>query len=284
MPARGNAIQSAHGCGTAFKLTPPATGRSAWTESVLYRFAGETNCATDGAIPAGGLLADAQGALYGVTEAGGRGCRPPAPPVTEPGCGTVFRLTPPANGRAGWAETVLYRFLGGIDGATPVGGLIAGPHGLLFGATAAGGIPFVDCGTIFMLTPPTAGETAWTKKVLHRFAGTPDACIPMAGLIADGVLHGTTYGGGRSGYGAVFELTPPTGGRTAWTERVLYSFKFGTDGALPQAGLVAVAHGAREKGTGFARPPLVAHQPRIARRGAQFPRFRLPLPCPVGNL
>jgi uncharacterized repeat protein (TIGR03803 family) len=141
---------------------------------------------------------------------------------------------------------VLYRFLGGIDGATPVGGLTAGPHSVLFGATAAGGIPLVDCGTIFMLTPPTAGMTAWTKKVLHRFAGAPDGCIPQAGLIADadGVLRGTTYGGGRSGYGTVFELTPPAGGGTARTERVLYSFKFGTDGALPQAGLIADAHGA----------------------------------------
>jgi uncharacterized repeat protein (TIGR03803 family) len=53
-------------------------------------------------------------------------------------------------------------------------------------------------------------------------------------------FHGTTQGGG-SGLGTVFELTPA--GATRWTEKVLYAFKGGTDGAYPKAGLIMDAVG-----------------------------------------
>jgi uncharacterized repeat protein (TIGR03803 family) len=56
---------------------------------------------------------------------------------------------------------------------------------------------------------------------------------PYGGLVLDskGNLYGTTYRGGVSGYGTVFEVTPD--GR----ETVLYSFTGGTDGSYPAAGL-----------------------------------------------
>ena len=43
---------------------------------------------------------------------------------------------------------------------------------------------------------------------------------PQAGLIADskGNLFGTTYVGGASGVGTVFELSPPATAGGAWTE------------------------------------------------------------------
>src|SRR5271167_4269337 len=44
--------------GTVFKLTPGSGG--GWTESVLYSFCGQSNCA-DGANPAAGLIFDALG-------------------------------------------------------------------------------------------------------------------------------------------------------------------------------------------------------------------------------
>jgi uncharacterized repeat protein (TIGR03803 family) len=49
-----------------------------------------------------------------------------------------------------------------------------------------------------------------------------------------GTLYGTTYEGGASGYGTVFSIT------TAGEEHVLYSFGGGSDGAYPEAGLIAV--------------------------------------------
>jgi hypothetical protein len=54
-------------CDTVFKLTPPAKGHTAWTETVLHSFTG----GADGAGPRGGLVLDTKGALYGTTILGG---------------------------------------------------------------------------------------------------------------------------------------------------------------------------------------------------------------------
>jgi len=82
-------------------------------------------------------------------------------------------------------------------------------------------------------TPAVAQET-----VLFSFNST-DGLNPVAGLIFDGAgnLYGTTLYGGANNYGAVFELTPSTGGR--WKETVLHSFNLnGTDGYRPYGGLI----------------------------------------------
>jgi uncharacterized repeat protein (TIGR03803 family) len=193
--------------GTVFKLTPPAKGQTAWTETVLYHFTG----GSDGSLPYAGLIADNSGALYGETQQGGSGC----PQVN--GCGTVFKLTPSAKGQTAWTETVLYRFTGGSDGATPRAGLIADKQGVLYGTTTVGGgqspclrRSAVGCGTVFKLTPPAKGQTTWTETVLYRFKGaTSDGSVPFGGLIADnsGALYSTTGVGGTASLGTVFKLT-----------------------------------------------------------------------------
>jgi uncharacterized repeat protein (TIGR03803 family) len=105
---------------------------------------------------------------------------------------------------------VLYSFLGGGDGGAPRAGLIA-EQGTLFGTTTGGGI--ANNGTVFKLTPPAKGQSAWKESVLHRFCSQPgcsDGSGPVAGLIADergGALYGTTLSGGSSGAGTVFKLT-----------------------------------------------------------------------------
>jgi uncharacterized repeat protein (TIGR03803 family) len=223
---------NSQGCGTVFKLTPPARGQTAWTESVLYNFKGG---ASDGVGPTG-VIAD-KGALYGTTVYGGSD-------VNTIGVGTVFKLTPPAKGQTAWTETVLYSFKGGTsDGANP-GGLIIDNEGALYGPTYYGGssVNTIGNGTVFKLTLPAKGQTAWTETVLYSFKGGPsDGGNPSAGLITDkdGALYGPTVLGGTSGFGTVFKLTPAGKGRTAWTESVLYSFGGdASDGRLPQAGLV----------------------------------------------
>jgi uncharacterized repeat protein (TIGR03803 family) len=138
-----NACAFGGGCGTVFKLSPPAARGTAWTETVLYRFKG----GADGLGPQAGLIADDKGDLFGTTVGGGTGC-------FATGCGTVFKLAPPAAGGKRWTETVLYRFRGGADGANPVAGLTADANGVLYGTTKLGGTGCDDvgCGTVFELT------------------------------------------------------------------------------------------------------------------------------------
>ena len=89
----------AYRCGTVFKLTPNTNGR--WTETVLHSFKG-----SDGRSPYASLIFDTAGNLYGTTYKGG-----------AHGLGTVFKITPGANGT--WAETVLHSFGAGGDGYYP---------------------------------------------------------------------------------------------------------------------------------------------------------------------
>src|SRR5579863_561468 len=85
------------GCGTAYRLKP--TG-SNWTFSPLYNFTG----GTDGNGPESRVIFGPDGALYGTTDTGGgSGCG-------GIGCGTVFKLQPPAtfchSVFCSWTETV----------------------------------------------------------------------------------------------------------------------------------------------------------------------------------
>jgi uncharacterized repeat protein (TIGR03803 family) len=227
------------GCGTVFKLTPPANAGGSWTESVLHRFAG----GGDGAFPAVSLLAGASGKLYGTTFGDGSAKCP------QGGCGTVFELDPvPGSAGAAWTKTVLYRFKGGADGSFPTGGLIAHAASL-YGTTGSGGAADCSggCGTVFRLTPPATSGQPWTETVLYRFQGPNDGANPNPLTYRNGVFYGTTSGGGASkhcsgGCGSVFALTPPAAG-AVWTEKVIYSFKGvtreGADGTGPNGALVA---------------------------------------------
>ena len=85
-----------------------------------------------------------------------------------------------------------------------------------------------------------------TETVLHFFSGQPsDGAVPFSSLIADsaGHLYGTTYAGGATNYGTVFELSPPASAGAAWTATVLYSFTGGSDGFYPLAGLIFDSNG-----------------------------------------
>lgn len=144
------------------------------------------------------------------------------------------------------SEKILYSFTGGSDGAYP-NGLVADNAGNLYGVAFGGGNPScVDsggCGTVFELSPGRDGQ--WTEKTLYQFQGGTDGSAPSSTLIFDsaGNLYGTTQAGGTGSYnygfvgcGTVFELSPNADG--SWTEKVLYSFQGGNDGADPVAALV----------------------------------------------
>ncbi len=134
------------------------------------------------------------------------------------------------------AETVLHAFRsGGGDGLAPYGRLISDAEGNLYGTTELGGTS--GAGVVFELTK-SQGPGAWTETILYNFTGGSDGSRPWGGVIFDsaGNLYGTTFLGGTSNAGTVYELTPGQGG--VWTETLLYSFAGGADGSGPQSDLI----------------------------------------------
>jgi uncharacterized repeat protein (TIGR03803 family) len=143
----------------------------------------------------------------------------------------------------------LYDFQGGSDGWQPSGSLIADKSGNLYGTTVYGGNSSGECigngcGTIFELTPPTKQGDPWTKTTLHEFSFTDGASPSSGGLALDqtGNLYGTTNYGGTSGYGVVYELSPPALAGGSSTLTVIYNFTDGDDGGVP-SGVVTDAAG-----------------------------------------
>jgi len=127
----GGAACSGYGCGTIFKVT------AAGAERVLYRFKGMP----DGAYPTS-QLTEVNGALYGVTPAGGEQCDAPSGPDT----GTIFELT--ATG----TERIVHRFACktySSDGAQPAAPLVHSAQ-KLYGTTTSGG--HYGWGTAFALS------------------------------------------------------------------------------------------------------------------------------------
>jgi uncharacterized repeat protein (TIGR03803 family) len=126
-----------------------------------------------------------------------------------------------------------------VNGCTPIGNPVSYPPTLvLYGAANCG---IFNEGVIFQLTPPVSPSKAWTETVIYAFTGGADGGSPQGSLIFDfaGNLYGTTSAGGAFDKGTVFELSPPTGSSTDWTESVLYSFQGGTaDGQLPLSSVV----------------------------------------------
>jgi len=131
----------------------------------------------------------------------------------------------------------LYNFTDLGDGGFPQAGLVLSSSGALYGTTADGAMGW---GSIFELTPGTGGT--WTFSTLYTFTGGADGAMPLADLAigANNVLYGTTYYGGTYGYGTVFQLS---NSGNSWTEKVLYSFQNGADGANPQSGVTVASNG-----------------------------------------
>jgi uncharacterized repeat protein (TIGR03803 family) len=253
----GTDCEADSGCGTVFSVT------NGGTEKILHRF---TN-GRDGALPLAGLL-DVHGKLFGTTSAGGGhscgggcgtvftvttsgteripyrfeerdGATPTAALINVDGTlysttfsggafgnGTVFRIT------TGGSEAVLHSFGGNGDGEYPEASLLY-VDGALYSTTYGGPAPSGGLGTIFSITRGGAEKVRYT--FLNNFH---DGLNPSANLVElNGVLYGTTDGGGANGGGTIFSLTKNV------KETVLYSFganSSGPDGSQPFSGLTVL--------------------------------------------
>ncbi len=207
--------------GTIFKFSHRGSG---WVLSSLYDFQG----GSDGAGPRAGLTLDQSGAIYGSTELGGGGN------CTPSGCGTVFKLRPPASFchsvSCSWEKTLLYAFDNRADGAQPDSPVIFDHAGNIYGTTGSGG---GGLGVAYQLTPSGG---SWTENIMQIFTNDPNGAYPN-GLISDssGNFYGTTEEDGPYGFGTVFELSPSAAG---WTLTNLYAFHGTEDGGFPIGRLV----------------------------------------------
>ncbi len=215
----GTAQGGALGGGLVFQI-------SGGTETVLYNFCAQTNCA-DGAGPQSGLAIDASGNLYGTTWGGGT-CK-----ISSSGCGVVFELSPPSTQGAAWTETILYNFCSVNtdcpDGAHPVygGNLAIDKSGSLYGMTQYGGNSATCCGTIYKVSPTVNG---WNYSVLYAPSQNAATRGPLSLDSADNI-YGAFEENSLYKNGGVFRLD-------ARGQVSDFGFVSLADGAGPETGVV----------------------------------------------
>ncbi len=193
------------------------------SEQPIYEF--------NGSLPSAALLVMPDGASYGVItgQSGLLG-----------DWGEVFKLDPPNANFSYWRKSTIYKFKGNEDGFAPMGKLVAGPNGSLYGTTTAGGFSFDPscapyaggCGTVFQLLPPASAGASWTKVILKNFDsinGFPplprdlneDASGRLYGILGSSLAPEAPVGS------IVYQLAAqgPAGGH--WTYTPLYVFSPG---------------------------------------------------------
>ncbi len=199
----GNFYGTTHGAGgtiygTVFRMTP------AGFLTTLVIFHDDLN----GVAPDSCLVQAGDGNFYGTTSFGGSG-----------GYGTVFEMTPSG------ALTTLDSFDGTFGGAGFDATPVQGNDGKFYGI-----IQNWPDGHNATVTQMTSGGILTTWANLNSTSDGSEYDGPLV-LGRDGNFYGTTYSGGSSNDGIVFQMTPAGG------LAILYNFS-GADGATPYAGLV----------------------------------------------
>ena len=195
----------------------------AQTFTVLHTFGN----GTDGYEPLSGVTLDAFGNLYGTTTFGGGS-----------GSGIAYKLTPHGST---WTYSVLHHF-GGSEGALPIGKLLVGRDGSLYGTATYGGTG--QGGTVFNLRPSPSRcgsvQCEWGATVLHNFYPSADGRGPE-GLNFDlaGNILGAAPDGGPTGVGTVFKLTRS---QNSWNFSLLTDFR-GIPAGSVYGGVIADAAG-----------------------------------------
>lgn len=206
--------------GVVYKLHRTKSG--AWKETVLYGFTGES----DGGYPAGGVVMDSKGNLYGGTEYGGNSnCGGGL------GCGVVYELTPGKGGT--WTETVLYAFSSNSKQfGGPLASLTLDGKGTLYGTTVFDEDTCGTHGSVFRLKHV---HGVWKKHDIHDFCGN-DGDAPEYGALtvdsAGNIFGNTAFGGPNVGDGVVFELSPLGHGKWTFTQLHDFNTENGDGGGL----------------------------------------------------
>jgi uncharacterized repeat protein (TIGR03803 family) len=215
--SEGYSLGTGGSCGEFYELSPPSQAGEAWTFTNLYYFGGNT----DGCAPAGTLVADSRGNIYGVLTSGGYPPSGHGAPPKGYGTGGVFKLTPPPSEGGTWTES----FSGNIDPQYYQNGgiVLDGTNGL-----------YMTLGpSVYEVFPPGDAQGKWSWKLIYTFQPSDNQTYPLSLTVDNhGNVYGVTQFGGTANEGTVFELSESEG---TWTETTLYSFQSGSDGAQPLA-------------------------------------------------
>jgi uncharacterized repeat protein (TIGR03803 family) len=200
----GTCTGGSAGAGIVYEMSPPGEFAPQGSLTYLYVFGGG-GATNDGASPTAGLVEGpvpvsapvVNGGIqfspvlsfYGTTSGGG-----------SAGKGTIYEITSQGG------MTILHSFGDGSvvhDGAVPYSSLVMGVDGNFYGTTSQGGS--AGKGTVFKITP------AGVLTLLHSFGDGSfpnDGASAREGLVQDtqGNFYGTTYNGGKSNQGTVFEI------------------------------------------------------------------------------
>jgi uncharacterized repeat protein (TIGR03803 family) len=209
---------------TAPQVLPPFS--QAHLAQIWSAVLSDTNTIDGGSVSTGGnpfsgMVTGSDGAFYGTTFNGGANAD-----------GIIYRIT------ASGSFSVIYSFTGGNDGAHPYGPLVVSTGtatpGLMYGTAETGGTG--GSGVVYSVT------TSGSLTPLYSFGGTSTVgATPTSGLVQDnnnGLLYGTTVGGGINNHGTVYSLS------TSGSLNTLHSFSAGTtDGGAPYAALILASDG-----------------------------------------
>jgi uncharacterized repeat protein (TIGR03803 family) len=183
----GPAINDNTGGASIYELSPNGSG--GWNPAIIYSFPCTHAGCPVGSYPDSALIFDKSGNLYGTALYGG-----------AKNFGTLYKLTL-ASGK--WTGKAIHSFQSAPkDGSRPTG-IVFDAAGLnIYGITQQGGKYSPD-GTVF------ESVDAYSAKVLWNFNYT-DGDWPSGAPILDrsGNIYGTAFGGGASGHGVVFKVTP----------------------------------------------------------------------------
>ena len=220
----GTTVEGGYDYGTLFEIPKTATGYGAGFALTSFNY-------SNGYEPLGNLTIDAKGDLFGTTAYGGNGY------------GNVFELVnngTVANPSYASNPTDLGNF-NYSNGYYPTGGLITDAHGDLLGTAYEGGTN--SYGAVFELVKDASSPTGFDTPIALVNFNYSNGAYPYGSLTTDthGNLFGTTYDGGTSGYGTVFEVMKTATGY-ANTPTVLANFNY-SNGDHPYGNLVADSHG-----------------------------------------
>ena len=180
-----------------YKVTPPSKAGGKWVGTIVKSF--------DPNLHVGQIALSKTGAVFGTTGSASAAC--PA------GSCVVFELTPSTAGGQ-YTETIIHDFATDPLGRPLIGYddeivfvesdiLSLGPDGSIYGAIAPALRTNNSNSTIYRLTPPVSGSTAWTETALYTFqtpsnpGGRTEGFIAGAPMVITkaNTVYGTAIGG-----------------------------------------------------------------------------------------